>query len=80
MNPYDPCVVTKTIRGKQMTICWHVDDLKISHRRKIEVTKVEHWLRSLYGDISVSRRKKHTYLGMEMDYSEPGKCKIMMTG
>jgi hypothetical protein len=31
MNKYDRCVVNKTINGKQCTILWHVDDLKISH-------------------------------------------------
>ena len=30
-NPYDDCVVNKMIGGKQCTILWHVDDLKISH-------------------------------------------------
>jgi hypothetical protein len=31
LNPYDFCVVNKTIDGGQCTIVWHVDDLKISH-------------------------------------------------
>jgi Reverse transcriptase (RNA-dependent DNA polymerase) len=31
MNPYDWCVVNKIINGKQCTVLWHVDDLKISH-------------------------------------------------
>ncbi len=31
MNPYDLCVWNKTIKGKQMTICFHVDDCKSSH-------------------------------------------------
>jgi len=31
LNPYDQCVANKTINGKQCTILWHVDDLKISH-------------------------------------------------
>jgi hypothetical protein len=30
-NPYDWCVANKTINGKQCTIVWHVDNLKISH-------------------------------------------------
>jgi hypothetical protein len=30
-NPYDWCVANKTVHGKQCTILWHVDDLKISH-------------------------------------------------
>jgi len=31
INPYDWCVANKVIDGKQCTIVWHVDDLKISH-------------------------------------------------
>jgi hypothetical protein len=31
VNPYDPCVVNKTINGKQCTALWHVDDIKMSH-------------------------------------------------
>jgi hypothetical protein len=78
INPYDPCVVTKQINGKQMTICWHVDDLKISHKDAREVTKIENWLRGIYGEITVCRGKKHTYLGMQLDYSTPGECHISM--
>ena len=33
LNPFDPCVANKTIEGHQMTICFHVDDCKISHKR-----------------------------------------------
>ena len=31
LNSYDPCVVNKYINGSQCTICWYVDDTKISH-------------------------------------------------
>ena len=31
LNDYDNCVANKMINGKQCTIVWHVDDLKISH-------------------------------------------------
>ena len=30
-NPYDSCVMNKTVNDKQCTVLWHVDDLKISH-------------------------------------------------
>jgi hypothetical protein len=33
INPYDPCVAKKMIEGHQMTICFHVDDCKLSHRK-----------------------------------------------
>ena len=32
VNPYDPCVANKEVRGSQMTVVWHVDDMKISHK------------------------------------------------
>ncbi len=31
LNPYDGCVANKIVKGKQITICFHVDDCKISH-------------------------------------------------
>jgi hypothetical protein len=37
VNPYDPCVANKMTNGKQMTICWDVDDLKVSHVEKSAV-------------------------------------------
>ena len=30
-NPYDACVANKTVDGSVLTICFHVDDCKISH-------------------------------------------------
>jgi len=27
MNPYDPCVANKTVDGKVLTVCFHVDDV-----------------------------------------------------
>ena len=31
LNPYNPCVANKMVNGEQLTIFWHVDDLKSSH-------------------------------------------------
>jgi hypothetical protein len=31
LNKYDKCVANKMIKGKQCTIIWHVNDLKMSH-------------------------------------------------
>ena len=46
VNPYDPCVVNKMINGSQMTVTWHVDELKISHKESTEVKK---FIRALGG-------------------------------
>jgi hypothetical protein len=58
LNPYDPCVANKMVNGKQFTITWHVDDLKLSHVDLKEVDKTIEWLKSIYGeDMRVSRGK-----------------------
>ena len=38
INPCDPCVANKTVRGKQLTVTWHVDDdVKVSCKDKTAV-------------------------------------------
>ncbi len=32
INPYDGCMANKVIKGKQITICCHIDDCNISHK------------------------------------------------
>ena len=78
VNPYDPCVANKDVDGSQMTVCWHVDDLKLSHADESKVTEVIEWLRGQYGELRVSRGKVHDYLGMTLDYSTERKVKIVM--
>jgi hypothetical protein len=34
INPYYPCVSNNIVEGKQMTICFHVEDFKLIHRKK----------------------------------------------
>jgi hypothetical protein len=31
VNPYNECVANATINGSTCSICWYVDDIKISH-------------------------------------------------
>ena len=60
------------IDGKQCTIVWHVDDLKISHVNKKVVTKVIDLLKKEFGKeapLTVTRGKIHEYLGIKIDYS-----------
>lgn len=79
LNPYDPCIANKTINGKQMTVCWHVDDLKVSRVDPSEVTKFGQWLNTTFKvTVAEHRGKVHDYLGMIMEYSEKGKVLINM--
>eukprot|EP00980_Cylindrotheca_fusiformis_P010187 scaffold2267_cov92-Cylindrotheca_fusiformis.AAC.6 len=81
LNPYDRCVANKQINGKQCTIGWHVDDLKISHVENDVIEGIYQLLNDQYGKetpLTVSRGKKHEYLRMTIDYSEDGKVKFTM--
>jgi hypothetical protein len=49
INPYDWCVANKTINGKQCTVLWHVDDIKVSHEDPEVVTRVLEMFEGVYG-------------------------------
>jgi Reverse transcriptase (RNA-dependent DNA polymerase) len=86
LNPYDPCVANKIVDGLQLTVVWHVDDLKVSHKHASVVTKMATWLKATYerlftdgsGAMTLHRGKVHEYLGMTLDYSVKGKVKVTM--
>jgi hypothetical protein len=81
INPYDWCVTNKMINGKQCTILWHVDDLKIYHVEASVITDVLGKLSEEFGKeapLTITRGKIHDYLGMTLEYSTPGKVKITM--
>ena len=81
VNPYDECVVNKTINGKQCKILWHVDDLKISHVDIKVVDSVLGKLGERYGKdapLVKTKRKVHEYLGMTLDFSRKGEVVINM--
>jgi hypothetical protein len=86
INPYDQCVTNKMIEGDQMTICFHVDDCKLSHRKNKVMESMIEYLRQEYesifedesGAMMLSRGKIHKYLGMTLDYTVHGQVKITM--
>jgi hypothetical protein len=79
LNPYDQCVTNKVIDGHQLTLAWHVDDIKMYHKDPKEVSKVIAWLKIIYGDnMHVSRGLVHDYLGMTLDYATKGEVKVTM--
>ena len=82
INPYDPCVANKMVRGKQLTVCWHVDDLFIGHEDPTVVTHLLQWIANRYDTddkkLNVVRGHKHDYLGMNLDFSIPGEISIDM--
>jgi hypothetical protein len=66
------------VDGKQCTIVWHVDDLKILHLDPNAVTSIIKLIDDEFGKeapITVTQGKIHDYLGMTLDYTEKGKVK-----
>ena len=76
LNPYDPCVANKIVDGAQLTVVWHVDDLKVSHVDAGVVTRISVWLQKTSGRLfddgsgamKLKRGKIHEYLGMQLDF------------
>jgi hypothetical protein len=66
---------------------WHIDDLKVSHKKPSVLTRMTEWLKSTYerlfddgsGGMTISQGKIHDYLGMTLDFTIKGKVKITMT-
>ena len=48
LNPYHPCVANKIVHSKQLTITWHVDDLKVSHKKYQVISQIVKWLKAKY--------------------------------
>ena len=79
INLYDWCVANKIVNSKQLTVVWHVNDLKISHVDKEVVTECINILDQKYGweacgkrcPFTVHRGRTHT-----LDYSIDNKVKI----
>ena len=79
INPYDLCVANKMFNGQQITICWYMDDLKVSHADPAEVNKIINELEDEFGTMNVNYGEKHTYLGMDLTVKD-GKMSVSMKG
>ena len=69
------------IDGKQMTLCWHADDIKASHENPKVVDNFVNWIKEKYGkigEVKVKRGNEHDCLGMVLRY-EGKKVLIDMT-
>jgi hypothetical protein len=74
------------IEGKHMTLCFHIDDCKLSHHKTKVMNIMIDYLRQQYEIIfvngscamTVSRGKIHKYLDMTLDYTIRGQAKITM--
>ena len=82
LNPYDPCVVNKMVNSEELTICWHMDDLKSSHINPKVNDKFLQWIKDIFGqlrEVKMTQGPLHDDLGMTLDYSVPGPVSIDMS-
>ena len=67
----------KSVGVKQLTVTWHVDDLKVSHMDKNEAFIMDMETEfSKETPLSIPHGKIHSYLGMTLDFSEPGQVMV----
>jgi hypothetical protein len=86
LNLYDPCIANKIVHGKQLTITWHVDNLKVSHKKYQVVSCMAKQLKAKYeqifddgsGAMMITHWKIHDYLSMQLDFSMPRVVKVTM--
>jgi len=78
LNPCDRCVANKMVNGKQLTIVWYVDDCKVSHENSNVVTKIIDDLKVEFGDLQITRGKKHTFLGINFEIMDNSTIELKM--
>ena len=86
INPNDGCMANKVVKRKQISICFHVNDCKISHESSAVIDDTIAWLRVEYesifedgsGQMKVHTGKTHKYLGMSPPTRGNAKSPCMM--
>ena len=66
-NPFEPCWFNKVVDGHQLSVIFHVDDLKVSHKDPSVVDAFIALVDSEYGKeapLTVNRGKVHVYLSL----------------
>ena len=80
-NQYDSCMVNKMVDGKQLTVAWHVDNLKVSHEKEEVLDEFIGMMQNKFGKdapLSTSCGPVQDYLGMTLDFSKKGRVVVKM--
>ena len=73
LNPHDRSAENKMVNGKQCTLVWYVDNKKVLHMEAKLVEYLISEFKNHFGEILVTRGKKHTFLGMNKNIKEDKK-------
>ena len=80
-NPYNACVMNKTVNDKQCTVVWHVDDIKVSYEDPKVIDEFIHKMEEEFrkeAPLTKTREKILNYLGMKLDYTVEGQVTVDM--
>ena len=75
------CTFNKMVNGEQITIQFHVDNLKVSHKDHAVLDEFLYDLRSEFGqedELTENKGLVHKYLGITIDYLIAGKMVFTM--
>ena len=74
------CTFNKMVNGEQITVQFHVDDLKVSHKEQSVLDELPKNLRDEFSqedELTENKGLVHEYLSITIDYSIP--CKVVFT-
>ena len=78
INPYDRCTSNKIINGKQCTIVWYVDDVKVSHHEMDVVKEIVAEMEKIFGKMDPTYGNEQEYLGMKIKITDDRRLEINM--
>ena len=81
MDKYDMCTFNKIVNGVQITVQFHVDDLKVSHKEESVLEGFLGNLRSELGQedkLTENTGLVHEFLSITIDYSNAGNVVFTM--
>ena len=64
------------INVKQCTIQWYVDNNKVTHVSEDMITRFRDTTKKCFGELVLSRGKKHTIIGMGIELVKDEKIRI----
>ena len=78
LNPYDPCSANKMVNASQITVVWHIYELKVSYIDSFEIAKFACYVDKIYGVLAVKIGKLYNYLGVDLYIYIDGKVQVSM--
>ena len=66
-------MANKVIDGYQCTLCWYVDDNKLSHKNKKVVSQIIKLIEGHFSKLQVQRDDELFFLGMDVTINQKDK-------